>query len=293
MNHASSIPGKHFLQWRKKMLTKGGRKVDFDWLLDMSAGISWTKLQKIIMDPEVCILLEASIEELEIIWVSHLKEHIPLQYLISKCPWRDFELEVTSAALIPRQETELMIEFALEKVKNSDFGRWADLGTGAGPLAIALAKSLPDWNGHAVDISQGALKLAKRNLNSLVPESKVEFCLGNWWEPLSLWWGSFDLVLSNPPYIPSKLIEDLEPVVKKHEPRVSLDGGDDGMKASKEIIIGAIKGLSKGGWLILEHHHDQSESITNFMKQCGMEEVTYEKDLNGINRYAICRNSKR
>ena len=218
------IAGEAFLQWRKKMILKGGRKVDFDWLLDISAGVSWNKLQKIILNPEHFISLEISIEELEVIWESHLKDQTPLQYLISKCPWRDFELEVSADALIPRQETEFLIDFALKKVNDINSGRWADLGTGSGPLAVSLSKSLPEWNGHAVDISKDALHLAKRNLKSIAPNANVRLSLGDWWEPLKRWWGSFDLVLSNPPYIPSDLIEELEPVVKNHEPRMALDG---------------------------------------------------------------------
>ena len=286
---SNSINGNTFLQWRKKMISKGGRKVDFDWLLDIAAGVSWSKLQNIILNPENSLFLDISIEQLEVIWESHLKDQTPLQYLISKCPWRDFELEVSSGVLIPRQETEFLIDLALKKVGNLKGGRWADLGTGSGPLAISLAKSLPDWEGHAVDISKEALEQAKRNLKSLVPNTNVKFSLGDWWEPLQRWWGSFDLVLSNPPYIPSYLIRDLEPVVKDHEPLIALDGGADGMMASKKIIIGASHGLAKGGWLILEHHYDQSEKIIKFMKDIGMKEVYFEKDLNGIKRYAVCR----
>ena len=283
------ISGNTFLKWRKTMILKGGRKVDFDWLLDIEAGVSWRKLQNIILNPEQCFSLEIPIEEIEVFWESHLKDNTPLQYLISKCPWRDFELEVSTNALIPRQETEFLIDFALNKVSDISCGRWADLGTGSGPIAVSLAKSLPKWNGNAVDISNEALDLAKRNLKSIVPNSNVNFSLGDWWEPLKRWWGSFDLVLSNPPYIPSYLIEELEPVVKNHEPRIALDGGEDGMDASKKIILGALNGLAKGGWLILEHHYDQSEKIIDFIENIGMEEVCFEKDLEGIKRYAICR----
>ena len=283
------IAGETFLEWRKKMILKGGKKVDFDWLLDIGAGVSWSKLQNIILNPEQCFSLEIPTEEIEVIWESHLQDQTPLQYLISKCPWRDFELEVSAEALIPRQETEFLIDFALKKVINFNFGRWADLGTGSGPLAIALAQALPNWKGHAVDISKDALGLARRNLKSLAPNANVKFSLGDWWQPLQKWWGSFDLVLSNPPYIPSDLIGELEPVVKNHEPRIALDGGQDGMIASKKIIIGASHGLAKGGWLILEHHYDQSDKIIKFMKDIGMEEVSFEKDLNGIKRFAICR----
>ena len=283
------ISGNTFLHWRREMILKGGRKVDFDWLLDIAARVSWSQLQNIILNPENFISLEISIEELEVLWKSHLRDQTPLQYLISKCPWRDFELEVSTCALIPRQETEFLIDFALKKVSDMNSGRWADLGTGSGPLAVSLAKALPSWNGHAADISKDALELAERNLKSIVPNSNVIFSLGDWWEPLEKWWGSFDLVLSNPPYIPSDLIKELEPVVKNHEPLIALDGGADGMNASKKIILGALNGLAKGGWLIIEHHYDQSEKIINFMKNIGMEEVSFEKDFSGIKRYAICR----
>jgi len=286
---SNSIDGNKFLQWRKKMILKGGRKIDFDWLLDIGAGVSWGDLQNIILKPENCISLKIPIIELEGIWLSHLKDQTPLQHLISKCPWRDFELEVSAEALIPRQETEFLIDVALKKVANLKFGRWADLGTGSGPIAISLAKSLPDWNGHAVDISKDALDLAERNLKSIFANANVSFSLGDWWEPLERWWGSFDLVVTNPPYIPSNLIEELEPVVKNHEPHLALDGGDDGMYSSKKIILGASIGLNQGGWLILEHHYDQSEKIINLMKNIGMEEVSFEKDISGIKRYAICR----
>ena len=273
------------------MMSKGGRKVDFDWLLDMAAGVSWSKLQSIILNPDLYISLESSIEELEITWISHLKDQTPLQYLISRCPWRDIELKVTDKALIPRKETELLIDFALKKVNNVGNGRWADLGTGSGPIAISLAMSLPYWNGHASDICNEALSLAMRNLKSIVPNANVRFALGDWWKPLKTWWGGFDLVVSNPPYIPSDSIKKLEPVVKDHEPLLALDGGKDGMNSARKIIHGASIGLNSGGWLILEHHYDQSERIIDLMKKTGMTEVSSEKDLSGIRRYAICRKS--
>ncbi len=287
------ISGQKILLWRRKMLLKGGRKVDIDWLLDIAAGVSWSKLQRIILNPEIIFLLEISIEELEDIWESHLIHQTPLQYLIAKCPWRNFELEVSSDALIPRQETELLIDFALKKVQDSNFGRWADLGTGSGALAISLSKKLPNWSGHAVDISKDALKLAKKNLKTLVPNANVHLSLGDWWEPLFPWWGSFDLVLSNPPYIPSDLIQNLEPIVQKHEPHIALDGGEDGLASSKKIISGALNALSKGGWLILEHHHDQSEKVLELMKSNGLNEVSFENDLNGIKRFAMCCKSEK
>lgn len=110
---------------------------------------------------------------------------------------------------------------------------------------------------------------------------------------MSPWWGTFDLVLSNPPYIPSGLIDDLEPIVKKNEPHIALDGGEDGMESSIKIISGALNGLSPGGWLILEHHHDQSEKVIKLMKNKGLDEVSFANDLNGVKRFAMCCRSKK
>ncbi len=167
------------------------------------------------------------------------------------------------------------------------------MGTGSGALAISLSKNLPNWTGHVVDISKDSLQLAKRNFKNLVPNNNIKIALGDWWDPLSPWWGSFDLVLSNPPYIPSGLIEDLEPIVKRHEPHIALDGGEDGLESSKKIISGALNGLSKGGWLILEHHYDQSEKVMKLMKNKGFEEVSFENDLSGVKRFAMCCKSKK
>ena len=151
--------GQDLLAWRRSQLAQGGRAVDFDWLLMMQGDLSWAALQKMRILPESTVQLAASFNELESLWHRHVKEHVPLQHLVGRCPWRDVELQVSPAALIPRQETELLIDLALQCLKLSDpdacseRGVWADLGTGSGALAVALARSLPRWEGHAVDLS--------------------------------------------------------------------------------------------------------------------------------------------
>tara|TARA_B100001250_G_scaffold214485_1_gene184032 strand:- start:187 stop:1068 length:882 start_codon:yes stop_codon:yes gene_type:complete len=279
------------LDWRRNQLNIGGRLEDLDWLLDIGGGLEWASLQKIkiFQDKDKLYELSLSLEDLSFIWSRHLKENIPLQHLIGRCPWRDFELEVTPFALIPRQETELLIDLALEKVDNSFCGRWADMGTGSGALAIALARSLPDWFGHAIDCSQDALLLAEKNLNRLAVNSKVDFNLGSWWEPIKDYWGTFDLVVANPPYIPSELMKGLHPVVRDHEPHLALCGGQDGMESFREISIGAMKALAPNGWLLFEHHHDQSERALNYLINLGFRQVSFENDLAGIKRFAIAR----
>jgi release factor glutamine methyltransferase len=203
-------------------------------------------------------------------------------------------LEVSSAALIPRQETELLIDFALQCLPEDapDMkGVWADLGTGSGALAAALARVFPRWQGHGVDSSGSALALAKRNLISLAGESCWQLHLGSWWEPLKPWWGQLDLVLSNPPYIPTAVMEELEPVVKDHEPHLALCGGDDGLDCCRQIIRDASRALAPGGWILLEHHHDQSAMVLKLLSDAGLERPEARYDLQGIPRFALAQRS--
>ena len=278
------------LSWRRNLLSNGGRHVELDWLLDIGAGLSWVDLQRLYLYPQKLISLERSLEELSVIWGIHLREGRPLQHLIGKCYWRDFQLEINSDALIPRQETELLIDFALEKVDQKLKGFWVDLGTGSGALSIALSKALPRWEGHAVDCSQSALALAKRNLRALCPDSKVKLHLGSWWEPLKRLNGSIDLAIANPPYIPTSIMNQLDPMIRNHEPEIALCGGLDGLDACREVVAGAIAGLSSGGWLIFEHHHDQGQQALQLMEDNGFKNVSFKNDLEGINRFVMgCR----
>ena len=282
--------GADILLWRKKLLSSQGRRVDLDWLLDIGGGVRWSELQSMILEPNRTVILDQPLDYLESLWQEHLDKQIPLQYLLGRCPWRDFELEVSSSALIPRQETEILIDLALKRVGENFVGLWADLGTGSGALAVALARSLPDAAGHAVEFSDAALTLASRNLKRLVPQANVELHLGSWWGPLRPWWGAFGLVLANPPYIPSTVLNNLDPIVRNNEPHLALCGGPDGLNACREIISGASKVILTGGWLMLEHHHDQSDQVLALMLKAGFQDVSYEKDLNGIKRFALGRN---
>ena len=288
--------GKDLLEWRRALIREGGNAVELDWLLWMAADCSWADLQKLRISPEVEVGLTTSLRHLETLWAQHCDQHIPLQHLVGRCPWRDIELEVSSDALIPRQETELLIDLALqclsEKERRSE-GIWADLGTGSGALAVALARALPNWRGHAVDVSGNALALAKRNLDVWAGNCQWQVHLGSWWEPLRPWWGQLRLVLANPPYIPTAVLDDLEPVVKQHEPHLALYGGDDGLDCIRLIAKDAFHALAPGGWILLEHHHDQSSSVLELLDDAGFDHPEYRRDLQGISRFALARRSSR
>jgi len=289
VSNARHLNGSELLLWRREQLKQGGRAVDFDWLLDLAGGLSWSALQRLIVDPQRPVRLQRSLAELEATWRRHLDHAIPLQHLVGRCPWRDLELEVSSAALIPRQETELLVDLAQQAVGRSPVTRWADLGTGSGALAVALARLWPASPGHAVDLSVEALGLAARNLNALAPDADWTVHQGSWWEPLEPWWGGFDLVLCNPPYIPNRLIAGLDPVVRDHEPELALAGGEDGLLAIREVVDGAFRALAPGGWIVLEHHHDQSGAVQQLLRQSGLRRVGSASDLQGVERFALAQ----
>lgn len=288
------IPGSELLAWRRQRLGEGGCPADLDWLLDLGAGLRWTQLQRVWLDPASAVLLQTGLGELTVLWRRHLECQIPLQYLVGVCPWREFSLAVSPAVLIPRQETEVLADLALDLAPALPRPvhrplTWADLGTGSGCLALALAQALPQARGVAVDRCPQALALARINLEQAGLRDRVTLHLGQWWEPLRSHWGELDLVVSNPPYIPTAGLEELEPVVRDHEPRLALDGGPDGLEAIRALADGAWAALAPGGWLLLEHHHDQTTAVVELLLGCGLVEVTAHRDLEGRWRFAQAR----
>ncbi len=288
------ILGSDLLAWRRQRLGEGGRAADLDWLLDLGAGLRWTQLQRVWLDPASSVRLHTGLGELTGHWRQHLECHTPLQYLVGVCPWREFSLAVSPAVLIPRQETEVLADLALALAPAlpSLAHRpltWADLGTGSGCLALALAQALPRGQGLAVDCSSLALAQAAINLEEAGFLDRVMLHLGQWWEPLRPHWGGLDLVVSNPPYIPTAVLEALEPVVREHEPHLALDGGPDGLEAIRALVRGAWAALAPGGWLLLEHHHDQSDAVAELLLSSGLVEVTAHHDLEGRWRFAQAR----
>jgi release factor glutamine methyltransferase len=281
------ITASELLAWRRRLLALGGDAAALDWLLDLGAGLRWNQLQALWCHPEAEVRLHGSLEELEALWRRHLHTHEPLQYLVGRCPWRDLELPVAPGVLIPRQETELLVDLALSlRSVERPVARWADLGTGSGCLAIALARSLPASRGFAVEASPEALPQAGANLTRWELQGRVSLLAGDWWQPLAPWWGTLDLVVSNPPYIPSATVSALEPVVRDHEPRLALDGGPDGLVAIRSIVAGSARGLAPGGLLLLEHHHDQSEAVGELLRAAGLERLGAHADLEGRARFA-------
>lgn len=290
------------------MLQSGGRAADLDWLLDLAGGLSWSELQQLWLQPQRQVVLQRHRSALEAIWSAYLQGEGPLQYLVGRSPWRDLTLAVGPGVLIPRQETELLVELLLttqrrDRLDGNAFVRgqealpprpapalWADLGTGSGCLAIALARAFQASTGLAVDLCGMALAQAGRNFQCLGLRERITLLQGSWWDPLRPWWGQLELVVANPPYIPSSLIPDLDPMVRDHEPRMALDGGADGLACLRAILDQAPRALAPGGLLLVEHHYDQSSAVLALMKQAGLCCSRAHRDLEGVPRFAsACR----
>ena len=231
---------------------------------------------------------------LDCLWQKRLRNRIPVQYLTGSVTWRDLELQVSPAVLIPRPETELIIDIVAENCQDEIYknGIWVDLGTGSGAIAIALAQYFAQAQVHAVDCSEAALEIAK--LNAHKNQQQIQFHHGNWFEPLA----NLNLetklagIVSNPPYIPSLEVLNLQPEVTHHEPHLALDGGDDGLDAIRELIAIAPDYLISSGFWIVELMSGQAEIVRSLLKDNGKyTSIQIHQDYSGIERF-VCANKK-
>lgn len=216
------------------------------------------------------ILLRSSIEELEEQWTRRVRNRRPFQYVVGCAHWRDLVLSVQEGVLIPRPETEQMIDLAEAAItadNSLNNGLWADLGTGSGALAIAMARLLPPTGSViAVDASPIAVAVARRNVEKYELKDRVNVVFGSWFTPLENLNGSLAGILSNPPYIPSENIAGLQAEVGKHEPQSALDGGEDGMSDLRKICQGSSFALRAGGFLVLETNGgNQAEAVSAYL----------------------------
>ena len=214
----------------------------------------------------------------------------PIQYLCGITFWRDLKLKVTNKVLIPRPETEIIVDIVLNIFRNKSKKLFfAELGTGSGAISIALALAYPFSHGLATDVDQDALEIATKNYINSSNQSNLKFYCGNWWSPLESCKGKLDLAISNPPYIPRDTYEKLPKEVKNFEPKVALLGGEDGLEHIREIIQKAPLFLKEKGWLILEIHFDQSEKVKQLLIKNKFTSIKIVKDLSGIGRFTIGR----
>lgn len=207
----------------------------------------------------------------------------PVAYLTGKKGFWNIELSVNPTVLIPRPETELIVELALglaqEQIKSM-----VDLGTGSGAIAISLARERPDWIVSATDITTGAIATARNN--ALSNNANVNFMQGHWCRPLSGM--CFDLIVSNPPYIRAN-DPQLAQSVLKYEPVGALISDVDGLAALREIIVNSRRHLNPGGWIILEHGYDQSNKVCAMLDSNGYRSIEAYQDIANTDRTVMAR----
>ena len=284
-----SISVEEFLFWKKKQLSKGGDQQSFAVLLDCIGGLPTSDLNLISIKPEGKLYLKQNLEFLESIWNEHLLKCCPIQYLCGITFWRDLKLKVSNKVLIPRSETELIVDIVFNLFRKSEKLFFAELGTGSGAISIALALAYPFSEGVATDIDQDAIEIATKNYINSSKQSNLNFYCGNWWSPFEDLKGKLDLAISTPPYIPKNTYEKLPKEVKNFEPKLALLGGEDGLKHIKEIIQKAPLFLKERGWLILENHFDQGEKVRQLLIKNKFTSIEIVKDFSGIGRFTIGR----
>jgi release factor glutamine methyltransferase len=210
----------------------------------------------------------------------------PLAYILGRREFWSLDLLVTPATLIPRPETELLVELALQLLPGQPRQNILDLGTGCGAIAVALAHERPDWQLSASDASAAALTVARSNFERLgLPN--VRTFLGDWYQTLPSA-ERFDLILSNPPYVGSTdrhlRLGDL-----RWEPRAALAAGPDGLEAIRRITAGAGGRLNPCGWLLLEHGYEQGPAVRALLRRAGFGEIRTHRDLAGLERATLGR----
>ena len=289
---SASISGQELSQWRQQAIADlaqaqlSAKEVDI--FLQAVTDLDTLSLRLQSFREREKIPLSYSWSEITKRWQKRLQSRVPLQYLLESVVWRNFTLKVSPEVLIPRPETELLIDIVGETVRGDDGGIWVDLGTGSGAIAIGLASILTKAEIYAVDYSQTALAIAKENIINTGFADRIILKQGSWWTPLEKWKGQISGMVSNPPYIPSAEILDLQIEVREHEPRLALDGGEDGLTALRYLVATAPDYLRSGGLWLVEMRAGQGEKVAQMLENQGnYRQIQIINDLAGFDRFVL------
>jgi release factor glutamine methyltransferase len=205
----------------------------------------------------------------------------PIDHILGCREFYGRKFKVTKDVLSPRPETELLVEAALNTIKNITAPRLLDLGTGSGAIIISILTENTEATGMAIDLSAAALTIAQANAQTHNVSDRLSFVQGSWFEPVT---GKFDIILSNPPYITDAAMGGLSPEVANFDPGLALRGGADGLDAYRAIIGGAPAHLKPGGYLIFEIGYDQGQAVTALLKAASFRDIDLARDLAGHDR---------
>jgi len=212
-------------------------------------------------------------------YVATREKHVPLQHITGVQEFMGLEFCVNEHVLVPRQDTEVLVENVLQMLRPGM--HVLDMCTGSGCILISLLKlcSFADVSGVGADVSEEALKVARKNAENLGVD--VTFLHSDLFSKVE---GQYDVIVSNPPYIRTSVIEGLKEEVKCHDPFIALDGKEDGLYFYRRIVAESSKYLKKGGKLYFEIGHDQGDDVSGLMRDAGFSDVTVKKDLAGLDR---------
>jgi release factor glutamine methyltransferase len=215
----------------------------------------------------------------------------PVAYIVGMREFHSLEFEVSPAVLIPRPETETLVDAAVKHLADAPDARVLDLGTGSGAIAVSIAHECPRVQVVATDISSDALEVARRNASRNGVGPRIEFRRADLFEPLDggVPLGRFDLIVSNPPYVEDAATAALEPEVRDYEPRVALARGADGLDCHRRIAAGVREHLAPGGALMVEVGAGQAPAVRGFFADAGMCGLDVINDLSGVARVVAAR----
>ena len=268
---------------RLKAAGKEAYAFEAELLLEKAAGLNRTALflrGEEVLSEEVLAVYEGFLQERE--------QGRPTQYILGEWEFMGLPFSVGEGVLIPRADTEVLVETILEKQQAEPMKSILDIGTGSGCIPISLGRYGKFEHIMAVDISQKALGYATKNAHD--NQIKIDFYESDLFTNLPAEWkGNLDAIVSNPPYIPKKDIEELMTEVKDFEPMNALDGGEDGLDFYRAIVEQGRDWLKDGGWLFFEIGYDQGEDLRNLLHEFGYTEVEIRQDLAGLDRVALGR----
>lgn len=250
----------------------------FDARLLVEAGAGVSRLD-IVTDPRR-VLSDEQVAAVDAL-TRRREAREPVAHIIGRRHFWTIELAVTADVLVPRPETELLVESAIHVLAPDQPTLVLDLGVGSGAILFAILKERPHAIGVGVDVSGDALAIAQLNADALGLSNRVDLRVGDWATDLE---GEFDLIVSNPPYIPSKEIDGLQPEVARFEPRLALDGGDDGLNAYRAIVAALPRLLKPGGAFALEVGIGQAEAVRALAEAASLSTGPVKRDLAGIPR---------
>lgn len=244
-------------------------RILLEWVCNLSRMDFFMEPDKSVSEENVCIYKEM---------IAKRASHEPLQYLMGECEFMGLPFFVNPDVLIPRQDTEVLVEWILEREKEEGL-KLLDVCAGSGCVGISLAALGHDMEVESLDISEKALATARKNAER--NQVKIHYFHSNMFENVEK---NYDVIVSNPPYIPSAVVDGLMKEVREHEPRLALDGEEDGLFFYRILARESKEYLVPGGRLYLEIGHDQGQSVPELLSEAGFTQIEVRKDLAGNDR---------